>query len=231
MHSLDPRKQSALEALITELTGDVGALHNSVKRLKDDLPSMLSQVSNTADQVAVQRIEKRLVDAAKQLNESVAGLRSAADLEMKRAGSKAVSELSGQVVEIAKRIAADAAAAERSKAFYVAILAAVVGAALCVGVGAAAGIGLSKLEIASIQQKADARIAQAEKNTAWMKTAEGQAAMNLVAMGEAQRLSDCSGEGWKKERTGKLGLGQVNCIPYPLTTNNQHVTYGWRIKE
>lgn len=199
-------------------------------QIGDDDPLLTTVYINRAVLGAALHRAETVQNAVKQ---QIASLPGAADLEMKRAAGEAVAGLTAEVGKIANRIAGNVAAAERNKAFYGAVVASSVGAVVCVAIGFGAGVGWNKLEIANIKRNAQDRIELAEKNTTWMQTPPGRAAMNLADMSVgnlnmAMMLNECSVGGWKKVKKGAFGHGATYCFPYP---DEKNLTTGWKIKD
>lgn len=186
------------DEMATQIMGEIDVLTNKIGHLNQELKTRMEDLPSVADSV------------------------------MNAAGKKAVGELSQEVAHLAKKIAGDAAAEQKSRSFAVAVGVSIAGAMVCIGLGFGAGLGWNKLNVEGIRAATKERIEKAERDTGWMKTEEGKAAKNLAESGEAVRLNNCTGLGWEKKGTGKFGMGGTTC--YPFTFKEDNLLYGWKIK-
>lgn len=188
----------------------------------------------------IQQTTKNMIDS----------LPGAADKEMKRAGDAAISALSVEVGRVAQQIAGDAAAAENSAAVARAARWAAVCVLVCLvffgGTGYLLRMAADKVSIAQAAEmvaaaniRADATIAESEKNTSeavlaaresagWAGTEEGRLAKKFFDSGSGNAVVNCSSETWEI-KTEKAG--QKWCVPKsrPLFSWNNEQQYGWKI--
>ena len=204
-------KPDAFEILVGEWIGSVGMLHQDIKKLPVALQSALSQT--------VDSLESAQSDLLIQLKQ----LPGAADRAMKRAGEEELRVLSSRVADIAQKVAADAAAEKKARAFTQAVVAAVIGALVIGGVGYAAGWGaaalstrVTKIDAQAAVEAAEMRAEDAEqkarddvdavrKASGWAGTAEGLLARRFFASGAGQIAATCAAEKWdiKEGKDGK----------------------------
>lgn len=198
----------------------------------------LGEALKNADQI--QQTTRDVIDS----------LPGAADREMKRAADAAISALSGEVGRVAQQIAGDAAAAENAAAVSRAARWATAGVLVCAIAFGSTGylfrLAADKVSIAQAAEmvaaanaRADAAIAEAEKNTGeevmaarksagWAGTEEGRLAKQFFDSGAGLVAAKCKGEKWEI-KTGKDG--QKWCVPEsrPLFGWKNEKEYGWKI--
>lgn len=195
--------------------------------LKDihDLTKRLEQVSSqlNASACLVDEIRKPPKSAIQEASET---FKTPADQEMTRAGNKAVSSLSGEVGEIARKIAGDAAAVERYRArkkavVFVSAIALLSG--LVFGAGgfwAATSLSSSHVNVAERKlaeanlrlviesKRVDAKIAELKQKSVdeiakiraaadWVATPDGQLAKKFFDLGNGVAAATCDSPVWE----------------------------------
>ncbi len=105
---LESNKQDPFDALVANWIGELGQLHQLIKKLPIDIDATLTPT------------KKLLHSAQVGLAQQLSALPGAADKEMKRASAETISVLAAEVAKIARQISDEAAAAERHKSFFLA---------------------------------------------------------------------------------------------------------------
>lgn len=229
---MDNQPGTARAALITELLGDVGALHDQIKLLPAAFEKSVGVLIRDT-------------------------LPSEANAVMDKAATRSIGVMAEKVAEIAEHIAGDSAAAARNKSFTMAVGALAISALIFGGTGYLLRVASDKVNISAAKEfvatanaRADAAeaaakataaaaIAEAEKNTSaevltahknagWAATEEGKLAKKFFDSGAGLAAVKCKGEKWEI-KTDKVG--QRWCIPKsrPLFGWDNEQEYGWRV--
>lgn len=209
---------TSLEALVAEMLGDVGKLHDQLERLKQDVPDLVDAFSSRFQgdyEQAARDLSSRAVELSARIEESTSqAIRDAAVFvanESTAAAHSAVTEIQGESEEASRsaaKLLEDVASAHKNMhaARWVTLAGGVCVAIFCLAFSF--GYWMSSTANESREVKANQILVGAE----------GQAAMRLAELGEAKNLLDCRVEGW----TEKDGF----CYGTPRGGK----TLGWRIK-
>lgn len=212
---MENQKTTVMEALVAEMLGDIGKLHEVVAQLKKDLPMLLD-------------------GADRSINKTLLSLPAAADREMNRAGKTAIGVLAQDVALLAKNIAGDAAATERNKSLGWAGLAVIFCAILFGGTGFLIKSYQDKMELDNaakqvelVNSNSQSEIDTARKSAAWAGTEEGRLAMDFFVNGSGLAAAKCDSPTWdiKQFKNGPW------CIPQsrPIFGKDPAGDHGWKI--
>lgn len=212
---------TAKDAIIAELLGDVGELHDQIKILPNELEKSVGRFVRDT-------------------------LPSEANVIMNKAALTAIGLMASQVGEIAQQIAGDTAASQRYKSFWLAAAGVLVCAVVFGGAGYVLRMSTDDMAIRaasdkvikannransateSAEKKADIEITNIRKTAGWVGTPEGMLAKKFFDSGTGVNAAECNGKKWEI-KTDKTG--QKWCIPKtrPFFGWDTETEYVWKI--